>query len=74
MSKCRVCQRRKAVHHVENVTVCGIYFDVIQVCAKCRREEWPTSAEQRADDDAETYRSERQAEFDAESTAGLCDY
>jgi hypothetical protein len=56
--KCQSCRRRKAAHIVEDDQL-----GTLSVCAKCRREFYPTDAEQCEDEQAEMYRAERNAEF-----------
>lgn len=56
--KCQLCKRRKATTTAEDK-----HFGEVHLCAKCRRSNYPTAAEERADEDREERRAERSAEF-----------
>lgn len=59
--KCQLCEKRKAKRKV----FLEWLGKAIMLCERCRRVEVPTVAEQKEANDAETHRSERQAETDA---------
>ena len=56
--KCPLCRRRKAT-----VKVNDDCFEEVEICERCRRIYYPTSTEEREDEDQEERRAERNAEF-----------